>query len=209
MSETDFDAMRTTKCSAVQLTLTALLERDLEPWACEFARPAVAGDPAAAFSLVNATSGRNRGLLAVALWRARIHRDAFQAVLSSAWDHNHRDVIAAAGRRRRLHAMFRYGQFPLPDLPDLVTIWRGTSGLTVSRAVRGLSWTLDRERAVWFAQRHATHYGHPRVLQARVPRSSIAYFSDARKESEVVIFDVGDDVSEAEILNSLHENHTS
>lgn len=209
MSDIETASTRFHQRSDVQLALTALLERDLESWAREFVRPAVDGDPKAALSLVNATSGRNRGPLAVALWKARIHQDAFRVVLSSAWDHNHREVIAAAGHRRSLRAMFRYGQFPLPDLPDLVTIWRGTSGLTFSRAIRGLSWTLDRERAQWFAQRNAKRYGIPRVLQAQVPRRLIMYFSDERKESEVVVFAVGDDVSETEVFNSSQEGRTS
>lgn len=72
----------------------------------------------------------------------------------------------------------------LCSLPEQVLIWRGVNH---QDAVLSLSWTLDREKAVWFARRFADD-GDPILLaQGRISRSDVlAYFSD-RKEAEIVV----------------------
>jgi hypothetical protein len=87
--------------------------------------------------------------------------------------------------------MFSYAQFPIPMvLPPLVPVWRGTSGITVTQAMRGLSWTLDRALACWFATRWNRANGAPLVLHAVVPRESIELYHNRRDEREAVVFDV-------------------
>lgn len=57
----------------------------------------------------------------------------------------------------------------------------------------GLAWTLDREKAEWFARaglRGMTKNDRPVVLVAEVLRVDIALASNARNESEVVPFTV-------------------
>jgi len=70
-------------------------------------------------------------------------------------------------------------------LPETVTIHRGIRGRRLSR--RGLSWTLDYERAVWFAKRFTKKEHQPVVLTAQVKKDKILTLFDCRQESEVVI----------------------
>ncbi len=168
--------------------MCAKLEESVEPWAKEYVRPAFDGDPKAAFSLCAALGNENRGAVAVVLWRSQVQREAFRRFFASAWDHDHKYVIAAAGTRRSLAAMFRYAAFPLPDeLPERVRVWRGTSGMTFSQARAGYSWTTSRDVACWFAMRWAEQTGRPLVLVAEVSRGDIALFHNERDEHEAVL----------------------
>lgn len=66
-------------------------------------------------------------------------------------------------------------------LPDQVSLFRGVNDLGT---VNGLSWTLRRETADWFARRWARKTA--RIISGTVPREKIiAVFID-RKEDEVV-----------------------
>lgn len=62
-------------------------------------------------------------------------------------------------------------------LGDIVTVYRGGH-------IEGLSWTLDKEQATWFADRG----NEPSELyRAEIKKEDIALFTEAREESEVVI----------------------
>lgn len=167
------------------------LERIAEPWTLEYIAPTFGGDPESAFSLCVALDNPKRGIAAVVLYRARIPVPAFRAYFASAWDHDHRWVInAAKAARVPLRRMFRYAAFGLPDhLPDVTTVWRGTSYLTHAQSASGLSWTTDRDCACWFALRFAERNGRPLVLRTEVQREEILLYHDERNESEAVIFD--------------------
>jgi hypothetical protein len=70
-------------------------------------------------------------------------------------------------------------------LPETVTVYRGaTAGLNEE----GLSWTTDRNTAVWFARRFADHRdGEPVVLTGTVAKSDVIACFTGRGESEVVV----------------------
>jgi hypothetical protein len=87
--------------------------------------------------------------------------------------------------RARPAMRFALGQ-PLPVTDDVLTLYRGVTGGEPSRRVRGLSWTLDKNRAVRFAQR-ATHYGDPAVLTCRLHRRHVRLYTDERKEAACVV----------------------
>lgn len=161
----------------------------LEPRAREYLQPALHGDESAALKLLIRASNSNRGHLAIAFWKAKVARPAYRKLLEAAWNHDHQHVTVAAGNRRRLRAMFQYAQFPLPDLPEIVRAWRGTSGMTKAQASKGPSWTLDRNVACWFATRFAASYGSPLVLTADIRRSSILHYGNERDEHEIVVLD--------------------
>jgi hypothetical protein len=164
------------------------LEKHAAPHELKHARAAFDGDTDAAFSLSVALGNYKRGVVAVAMWRAKVPVEAFRAYFSSVWDHDHRHVIDAAISRRTLAHMFRYAAFPLPaELPDVVTLWRGTSKLPLDEARAGYSWTTDRDTACWFAMRFADFNGSPLVLTAEVAKSDIALFHNERNESEAVL----------------------
>jgi hypothetical protein len=70
----------------------------------------------------------------------------------------------------------------LAKLPDVVTIYRGVQQ---ERTVKGLSWTLDRDKAVWFARRFRDK--RPRLAQTVVTRSHILAHFLGRNEQEIVV----------------------
>jgi hypothetical protein len=72
-------------------------------------------------------------------------------------------------------------------LPDPFAVYRGV-GDRCYDTWRGLSWTLDQDKAHWFAQRFAEEYDQPIVLSGRIGKKyAFAYFSE-RNESEVVLW---------------------
>ena len=159
-----------------------------EPHEWEYMEAAFNGDAEAAGRLTVSLSNDKRGAVAVAMWRAKVKREAFREYFSSVWAHDHRYVIDAAQTRRTLGYMFRYAAFPIPvELPDVVTLWRGTCKLTIAEAREGYSWTTDRDTACWFAMRFADINGSPLVLSADVAKSDIALFTNAREESEALL----------------------
>lgn len=69
-------------------------------------------------------------------------------------------------------------------LPDRVTLYRGISSSSCRPS--GLSWTLDRDVAHWFAARFE-HVDEGVVLRGTVVRSRILALFQERDESEVVV----------------------
>ena len=67
-------------------------------------------------------------------------------------------------------------------LPDRIPVFRGVQH---TRAVKGLSWSTDRDKAVWFSRR----YRGPSILASGMVDKSdvLAHFLD-RNESEIVVF---------------------
>lgn len=162
------------------------VERYVELHAKDLVSPAFNGNVEAAFKLSCRLGNENRGAVAVSMWRAKVPLDAFRVFFSNAWNHDHHHIINAAKTHRALTYMFRYADFPIPDeLPEVVTVWRGTSVLTIDKAKIGCSWTLDRDVACWFAMRHAN--SSPLVLIAKIPKSQIVMFEDEGDEREVVL----------------------
>ena len=146
------------------------------------------GDIEAAFGLSCFLENHNCGTVALMMWRGRVKREAFRAYFASVWNHDHHHVIQAAKTRRVLAAMFRYADFPKPaDMPERLTVWRGTSRLPQRDAVRGYSWTWERDIACWFAMRFAENNGCPLVLRAEINRADVALFHDDRSEREAVL----------------------
>lgn len=69
-------------------------------------------------------------------------------------------------------------------LPDSFPIYRGFSG---NRGM-GLSWTLDKKIAIGFANRFASHFGNPTVIEGICQKSDvIGLFATNRNEAEIVI----------------------
>jgi hypothetical protein len=173
--------------ATVRYLAAAMIESGAPEFIAKHVRPAFSGDVDAAYALSALLPNRERGWMARTMWRTKVPRPAFRAFFSCVWDHDHREVIAAAETRRRLAFMFRYADFPLPDwMPDTVRAWRGTSALPFAEAAAGYSWTTDRDTACWFAMRFAERNGSPLVLAADIPKSDIVLFHTLRNESEAV-----------------------
>lgn len=167
------------------------LRRTLPDYALEDFDAALRDEPEAGLSLVCAAPNHLRGLLAVFFWLHARDTKAFREILVNAWDHDHREVIAATGTRRALEEMFQAAKFDLPsDWPEQVTLYRGTSFVPLSTAKRGFSWTTDKRVASFFAMRFAWKNSSPLVLRATVPKSSIVLYTNERQEKEAVCFHV-------------------
>lgn len=70
-------------------------------------------------------------------------------------------------------------------MPEEITVHRGIRHRT--HWPRGMSWTRDKERAVWFAHRLATSESVPTVLTATVSKRHAMAYLNARGEEEVVV----------------------
>lgn len=163
------------------------------PWVIEYLKPALAGNAEAATNLIFAAKNNQRGILAVDYWRMKAPRDAYRGLLQAAWEHDHREVMRATGRRT-LRAMFRYARYEIPALPDPVRAWRGTSGVSVRTATKGISWTLNRDIACKFAMCNAERIGGPMVLMVDVSLASVLHYNNSRQEDEIIVFDEFDAV---------------
>lgn len=82
--------------------------------------------------------------------------------------------------------MFDNERERLRSLPDVVPIYRGALAEVNED---GLSYTLDQDRARWFARRFGNaHEGEePIVIHAEVPRDKILALFETRNEDEVIV----------------------
>src|SRR5262245_35452671 len=71
-------------------------------------------------------------------------------------------------------------QAALARLPKTINVWRGIG----ERGRPGLSWTLNRDRGVWFAHRGMGN--KPRLLHGKVYRRNVHALLLGRKEDEIV-----------------------
>lgn len=77
-------------------------------------------------------------------------------------------------------------------LPEVVTVYRGFSVDPDADEIDNdgaSSWTLDEDKAWWFARRFA-HQGEPRVAVGTVRREDVLAYLDSRGESEIVSYRV-------------------
>lgn len=70
----------------------------------------------------------------------------------------------------------------LASLPDTIEIWRGC----IWKNRNGLSWTLDKEKAVWFAKRLGTKT--PYLHSGVVAKKKVIAYLNGRSEDEVIVF---------------------
>jgi hypothetical protein len=79
-------------------------------------------------------------------------------------------------------------------LPNVVEIHRGGAEKEAMGERLGVSWTLDRDKAIGFAMLSRFHNGshHPVLMTARVSRAAVAGFLVERAEDEVLV--VPDDI---------------
>ena len=169
---------------------------DMTPeWGKEHVAAAFASDPEAVLSLMVALHDHQRAEMVLLLYCAQVAPAAFRTALEDTWTqtHHYGDVLRAARTWRQFVRWCRYAAFPLPaDVPDPVTIHRGGSESEMEGrfVALGPSWTLDREKAEWFACEYAGQGMPPPeqgwLASATVPRSMLMYYSNEREEQEVV-----------------------
>ena len=75
----------------------------------------------------------------------------------------------------------------LARMPLAFDVWRGIG----FRGRTGLSWTLDRDKAVWFARRFSEFsVGAARLFHGNVKRQDVHAFFSGGNESEIVASEV-------------------
>ena len=181
-------------------------------WGLTHLDAAIAGNPKAAASLCVAMDGSARGYFAVLLGLEQaLPVPAYRAFLDNAWSHDHQHVMSTALISVETYALepneilddcFTYAAFALPELPEEVTIYRGTFGLQPEDAEEGISWTLSRDVGEWFARREPfrdvfPHENYdkangPVLIKGKAWRNHLRYFTNDREEQEVVCFWVRD-----------------
>lgn len=81
------------------------------------------------------------------------------------------------GSRELLQELFRYAAFEIPPaLPNVVTLYRGVSGIDGERGAEGYFWTNDRWFAIAFALTRAwqRELHRPILIEAHVDRCRLA-----------------------------------
>lgn len=76
------------------------------------------------------------------------------------------------------------------ELPESVTVFRGTNEAEVEDGVLGICWTLRREQALWFATQHGRFRNTdsaPVVVTATVDKAAIVGMLLDRDEDEVLL----------------------
>lgn len=66
-------------------------------------------------------------------------------------------------------------------LPDEITVYRGVGD---GNTINGMSWTLDRDKAIWFA---TSNTEPPVLLTGRAKKSDAHALLLGRKEKEIVL----------------------
>lgn len=70
------------------------------------------------------------------------------------------------------------------NLPETVTLYRGVAR---NRKKYGISWTDDKEKAIWFKNRWATEEESGRLLKVVVNKKHCLCYLDSRGEKEIVL----------------------
>lgn len=128
-----------------------------------------------AFAQVGTLSDRDYWRLLAQIW---IGHDVVYRDLAT-WR-----VLFGSSRPGRELLMDEAERARVAALPEVVTAYRGFSH---PGGQAGIAWTLERERAEWFARRFEV--GHAFVATVVVPRKRIVAVFDGRDEAEAVIPD--------------------
>lgn len=99
---------------------------------------------------------------------------------SQKYTHYHRDLfdgLFRAERPGRINLMTPEEREVVARLPDVLTVYRGYSDDDEEGYAEGISWTLDRRAAVWYANWHRESES-PRMITGKVRKEHVwAYFN--------------------------------
>lgn len=159
----------------------------LPPYALEHLETAFGGDGDAAIRLCSAAPNGFRGLIAYAAFYTNVSNPAYQEIIRFVWNHDYLQLLRDVRHDLEfIRQMMEVAQFDVP-LSGTIKVYRGTSTAFRKTPARGLSWTIDRDTACWFALRASLGRHKPIVLEADVQASEIIFWDDDRGEQEVVL----------------------
>jgi len=159
----------------------------------EYLEAACAGDSQAALSLSVSCDKPQRGYVAAIYCDCdAVPGTARRTMLSLVWETAWGALLNACDDLLISdHELFWRLQFPIPAyIPEHVSVYRGiclAPGETLNDRDLGLSWTLSRDTAIWFSRRGAENATHV-LASAQVNRDDIMYYSDDRREQEVLLY---------------------
>lgn len=133
-----------------------------------------------------------RGAVLLALYQVGAPKENVRGMFTYSWvNSNDRRIVRSMGTDETLWSVMAYCDFPVPDeLPARVTIFRGSTGISVDKARRGRSWTLHRDMACFFATTGARARGYtgaPLVLRREIDLSSAVLLGFEKLRSEVIL----------------------
>jgi hypothetical protein len=162
--------------------------RHLPSYAKCYLDSAFAGDEPDASKICLAAPNEYRGWIALAAYYIGVPNPGYHTIIRKVWNHDHLQLLAATKLDRRLiRRMMKRAEFKHP-FSGSIDVFRGASGVTLRTALKGLSWTVSRDTACYFACRFAcisADSPNPIVLKARVNASDIVFWD--RQEEEVVL----------------------
>jgi hypothetical protein len=110
------------------------------------------------------------------------------------WQHKSHIRLLLSMKEGRHHLMTYEEQDFLSKLDDNITIYRGCT----PRNRGGTSWTLDKEKAEWFAKRFSTE--KPTLLIGECKKKDVIAYFEGRNEKEIIIFPEKVKVKETRLL---------
>lgn len=72
------------------------------------------------------------------------------------------------------------------SLPDELTVYRGLGGINIKN-IKALSWTLDINKAKWFAKRFECLDPNIAVYKAKISRKHVFAYINDRNEEEIIL----------------------
>ncbi len=122
-----------------------------------------------------------------------LSRDDFTELLADSWmrsenpnqDRNvsRKEFVAMFSQADKSKLMTKEEKEVYDNLDERVTIYRGVTPEN-EKNIRALSWTLEYDKAEWFANRFSSN---GTVYQAEIDKNHILAFFNGRNESEVVV----------------------
>lgn len=121
-------------------------------------------------------------------------QDDLSEILADVWTSTESPNLDSNLSKRKLVSLFKSANPNLlmnkeelevfNNLDDEVTIYRGVTSYNADN-VKALSWTLDYDKAEWFANRFNEENGT--VYEAQIERSHILAYFDRRNEFEIIV----------------------
>ncbi len=120
-----------------------------------------------------------------------MHDNEFWNAVGAVWidsENIHQDgdswrMLLGSDRPGRENTMDEVEQAALAALPDTLTVFRGCTG---EDAADGFSWTLDRAKAEWFANRYAHRRENALVVTGTIDKVDVIAHFLGRNETEIV-----------------------
>ena len=135
-------------------------------------------------------------LCAVNFFFFNMSRDDLSTALSNAWTSSENPNMDSSMTKAQAVRLFKicnpekmmceedYEIYK--QLPEEITIYRGLGKLNAAN-IKALSWTLNPDRAKWFANRFDFGEGNAKVYRAKIKRKYVFAYCNERKEEEVIV----------------------